>query len=99
MYNEKMDKNTERTDFLTDSVLEDLKMECELSVNTWVKLWRQDYIDRYDKEEHAKRIYYHEYVEYTPNPDIDDEEDWEEYQRAKTQYWNEIRRKRSEQDV
>lgn len=99
LYNDKMDKNTERTDFLTDSVLKDLKMECELTVNPWVKLWRQDYIDRYDKEEHAKRNYYHEYVEYTPDPDIEAEEDWVEYERAWTQYWNEIRRKRSEKDV
>lgn len=99
MYNNHNDKVTERTDFLTDSVLEDLKMECELTVNPWVKLWRQDYINSYDKEEHVKRNYYHEYVEYTHNPVIDDEEDWEEYQRGWTRYWNEIRRKRDEKDV
>ena len=99
MYDERTDKITERTDFLTDSVLEDLKMECELTVNPWVKLWRQDYINRYDKEEHLKRQYYHKYIEYTPNPEIDELEDWEAYDKAKTEYWNEIRRKRVEKNV
>ena len=98
-YNERIDKITERTDFSTDTILEDLKTECELTVNPWVKLWRQDYIDRYDKHEHLERVFYHQYHEYKPNPEIDDEEDWEAYEKAKTTYWNEIRRKRSEQDV
>ena len=96
MYNERIDKITERTNFLTDTILEDLKMECELTVNPWIKLWRQDYIDRYDRNEHQKRIFEHNYLEYKPNPEIDEDEDWDEYEREWIRYWNEIRRKRSE---
>lgn len=57
MYNERIDKITERTDFTpTDSHLDFLKMECANSKNKWIKLWRKDFINRYDKEEYQKHL-------------------------------------------
>ena len=54
MYNERIDKITERTDFTSeDPQLDFLKMECANSTNKWVKLWRKDFIEHvYDKEEY-----------------------------------------------
>ena len=58
MYNERIDKITERTDFCsTDINLDRLKMDCANTINPIIKMWKRDFIENiYDKEEYQNYL-------------------------------------------
>lgn len=58
MYNERIDKITERTDFCpTDSNLDLLKMDCANTINPMIRMWKRDFIEnRYEKDEYQKHL-------------------------------------------
>ena len=58
MYNEHIDKITERTDFSsTDSKLDLLKMDCANTINPIIRMWKRDFIENiYDKEDYQNYL-------------------------------------------